>query len=107
MAPDGLCWPSSRQVFIDEIDAIGKARGRGNMMGGNDERENTLNQLLVEMDGFGTTGQVVVLAGTNRPDTLDPALLPRHEMVRGEIPGRAGFVMLQGEEFLSTWKEAA
>ena len=75
MAPDGLWWPSSRQVFIDEIDAIGKARGRGNMMGGNDERENTLNQLLVEMDGFGTTGQVVVLAGTNRPDTLDPALL--------------------------------
>jgi AFG3 family protein len=75
MAPDGPCLPSSRQVFIDEIDAIGKARGRGNMMGGNDERENTLNQLLVEMDGFGTTGQVVVLAGTNRPDTLDPALL--------------------------------
>merc|ERR1719446_1203318 len=63
-------------IWIDEIDAIGKARGRGGMMGGgNDERENTLNQLLVEMDGFSTTGQIVVMAGTNRPDTLDSALL--------------------------------
>merc|ERR1719482_1783920 len=62
-------------IFIDEIDAVGRARGRGGMMGGNDERENTLNQLLVEMDGFTTTGQIVVLAGTNRPDTLDQALL--------------------------------
>merc|ERR1719482_520357 len=62
-------------IFIDEIDAIGKARGRGGAMGGNDERENTLNQLLVEMDGFVTTGNVVVLAGTNRPDTLDAVLL--------------------------------
>jgi len=62
-------------VWIDEIDAIGKSRGRGGAMGGNDERENTLNQLLVEMDGFSTTGQIVVLAGTNRPDTLDAALL--------------------------------
>jgi len=62
-------------VFIDEIDAIGKARGRaGQFGGGNDERENTLNQLLVEMDGFNPTQQVVVLAGTNRPDVLDPAL---------------------------------
>jgi AFG3 family protein len=62
-------------VFIDEIDAIGKARGRGGpMSGGNDERENTLNQLLVEMDGFDSAKQVVVLAGTNRPDVLDPAL---------------------------------
>jgi len=61
-------------VFIDEIDAIGRARGRG-MLGGNDERESTLNQLLVEMDGFGTTAGVVVLAGTNRPDILDKALL--------------------------------
>ncbi|KAJ0260087.1 ATP-dependent zinc metalloprotease FTSH 3 [Hirschfeldia incana] len=61
-------------VFIDEIDAIGRARGRGGM-GGNDERESTLNQLLVEMDGFGTTAGVVVLAGTNRPDILDKALL--------------------------------
>ncbi|CAF1863873.1 ATP-dependent zinc metalloprotease FTSH 3, mitochondrial [Brassica napus] len=61
-------------VFIDEIDAIGRARGRGGL-GGNDERESTLNQLLVEMDGFGTTAGVVVLAGTNRPDILDKALL--------------------------------
>jgi len=62
-------------IFIDEIDAIGRARGRGSMAGGHDERENTLNQLLVEMDGFGTTSGVVVLAGTNRPDILDRALL--------------------------------
>jgi AFG3 family protein len=63
-------------VWIDEIDAIGKARNKsGGMGGGNDERENTLNQLLVEMDGFQTTGNIVVLAGTNRPDTLDSALL--------------------------------
>ncbi|MEW5297394.1 MAG: hypothetical protein WDW36_000604 [Sanguina aurantia] len=62
-------------IFIDEIDAIGRARGRGGAMGGNDERENTLNQLLVEMDGFSTTTGVVVLAGTNRPDVLDKALL--------------------------------
>ncbi len=59
----------------DEIDAIGRARGRGGFAGGNDERENTLNQLLVEMDGFATQQGVVVLAGTNRPDILDPALL--------------------------------
>ncbi|GIL73714.1 hypothetical protein Vretimale_5398 [Volvox reticuliferus] len=62
-------------IFIDEIDAIGRARGRGGAMGGHDERENTLNQLLVEMDGFATTSGVVVLAGTNRPDILDKALL--------------------------------
>mmetsp|Transcript_7855 Transcript_7855/g.13510 ORF Transcript_7855/g.13510 Transcript_7855/m.13510 type:complete len:862 (-) Transcript_7855:907-3492(-) len=62
-------------IFIDEIDAIGRARGRGGQMGGNDERENTLNQLLVEMDGFATTEGVIVLAGTNRPDVLDKALL--------------------------------
>eukprot|EP00899_Mesostigma_viride_P016412 jgi/Mesvir1/24772/Mv22027-RA.1 len=62
-------------IFVDEIDAIGKARGRGGFAGGNDERENTLNQLLVEMDGFSTTSGVVVLAGTNRPDILDKALL--------------------------------
>ncbi len=59
---------------VDEIDAIGRARGRGNF-GGNDERENTLNQLLVEMDGFAPNSGVVVLAGTNRPDILDNALL--------------------------------
>ncbi|KAL5580964.1 hypothetical protein UlMin_013406 [Ulmus minor] len=67
------CAPSI--VFIDEIDAIGRARGRGGFSGANDERESTLNQLLVEMDGFGTTSGVVVLAGTNRPDILDKALL--------------------------------
>ena len=62
-------------IFIDEIDAIGRARGRGNMQGGNDERENTLNQLLVEMDGFSTDKGVILMAATNRPDVLDPALL--------------------------------
>lgn len=62
-------------IFIDEIDAIGKARGRGGMAGGNDERENTLNALLVEMDGFTSSSGVVVLAGTNRADVLDRALL--------------------------------
>ena len=70
-------------IFIDEIDAVGRKRGKGNFSGGNDERENTLNQLLVEMDGFNTgmkegnnsdTNTVVVLAGTNRPDILDQAL---------------------------------
>ncbi|XP_073057151.1 ATP-dependent zinc metalloprotease FTSH 3, mitochondrial-like [Primulina eburnea] len=67
------CAPSI--IFIDEIDAIGRARGRGGFAGSNDERESTLNQLLVEMDGFGTTSGVVVIAGTNRPDILDKALL--------------------------------
>lgn len=62
-------------IFIDEIDAIGKARGKGNFGSGNDERESTLNQILTEMDGFNTSEQVVVLAGTNRPDVLDKALL--------------------------------
>ena len=62
-------------IFIDEIDAIGRARGKGNMMGGNDERENTLNQLLVEMDGFGTDTGIIIMAATNRADVLDNALL--------------------------------
>ena len=62
-------------IFIDEIDAVGKARGKGGFSGGNDEREGTLNQILTEMDGFNTSEQVVVLAGTNRPDVLDKALL--------------------------------
>ena len=62
-------------VFVDEIDAIGKQRSKGNATGANDERETTLNQLLVEMDGFDTTDHVVVLAGTNRPDILDKALM--------------------------------
>lgn len=62
-------------VFIDEIDAVARARGKGGFSGGNDERENTLNQLLVEMDGFSTTEGVIVLAGTNRADILDKAIL--------------------------------
>ena len=62
-------------VFIDEIDAIGRSRGRGQMPGSNDERENTLNSLLVEMDGFSTDSGVIILAATNRPDVLDNALL--------------------------------
>lgn len=62
-------------IFIDEIDAIGRARGRSNITGGNDERENTLNQLLTEMDGFGTDTNVIVLAATNRADVLDKALM--------------------------------
>ncbi|AUC80519.1 peptidase M41 [Nonlabens sp. MB-3u-79] len=62
-------------IFIDEIDAIGRARGKSNMSGSNDERENTLNQLLTEMDGFGTNTNVIVLAATNRADILDKALM--------------------------------
>ena len=62
-------------IFIDEIDAIGRARGKNSMTGGNDERENTLNQLLTEMDGFGTNTGVIVMAATNRADVLDKALI--------------------------------
>lgn len=62
-------------IFIDEIDAVGRARGKSNISGGNDERENTLNQLLTEMDGFGTNSNVIVLAATNRADVLDKALM--------------------------------
>ena len=62
-------------VFIDEIDAVGRARGKAAAMGGNDERENTLNQLLTEMDGFGSNSGVIILAATNRVDVLDKALL--------------------------------
>lgn len=62
-------------IFIDEIDAIGRARGRNSFQGGNDERENTLNQLLTEMDGFGTDTNVIVMAATNRADILDKALM--------------------------------
>ncbi|CDS03562.1 hypothetical protein LRAMOSA00964 [Lichtheimia ramosa] len=82
-------------IFVDEIDAIGKARGKGGQFGANDERESTLNQLLVEMDGFDSNEHVVVLAGTNRPDVLDPALLrpgrfDRHIAIdRPDIEGRA------------------
>ncbi|KAG8907559.1 AAA ATPase afg3 [Tulasnella sp. 403] len=83
-------------IFVDEIDAIGKSRGKGGNFGGNDERESTLNQLLVEMDGFGTKEHIVVLAGTNRPDVLDAALLrpgrfDRHIQVdRPDVSGRRG-----------------
>ncbi|KAK9764171.1 AAA ATPase afg3, partial [Basidiobolus ranarum] len=82
-------------IFVDEIDAIGKARGKGGQFGGNDERESTLNQLLVEMDGFNSHEHVVVLAGTNRPDVLDPALMrpgrfDRHISIdRPDIKGRS------------------
>jgi len=62
-------------IFIDEIDAIGRARGKNNITGGNDERENTLNQLLTEMDGFGTDTNVIVIGATNRADVLDKALM--------------------------------
>ena len=62
-------------IFIDEIDAVGRARGKGAMTGGNDERESTLNQLLTEMDGFGSNSGVIILAATNRAEILDPALL--------------------------------
>ncbi|OBZ79578.1 Mitochondrial respiratory chain complexes assembly protein YTA12 [Grifola frondosa] len=87
-------------IFIDEIDAIGKARGKGKGFGGNDEREQTLNQLLVEMDGFGTQEHVVVLAGTNRPDVLDPALMrpgrfDRHIAIdRPDVAGRKGIFLV-------------
>ena len=63
------------RIFIDEIDAIGRARGKNNITGSNDERENTLNQLLTEMDGFGTDTNVIVIAATNRADVLDKALM--------------------------------
>jgi hypothetical protein len=62
-------------IFIDELDALGKARGISPMLGGHDEREQTLNQLLAEMDGFDTQKGVILLAATNRPESLDPALL--------------------------------
>ena len=83
-------------VFVDEIDAIGKARSKRGFSGGNDEREATLNQLLVEMDGFSTQEHIVVLAGTNRPDVLDPALMrpgrfDRHIAIdRPDVGGRKG-----------------
>ena len=88
-------------IFVDEIDAIGKERGKGGALGGaNDEREATLNQLLVEMDGFTTSDQVVVLAGTNRPDVLDSALMrpgrfDRHiEIDAPDINGRLAIYLV-------------
>jgi cell division protease FtsH len=85
-------------VFIDELDALGKARGIGGVMGGHDERENTLNQLLVEMDGFDPSAGVIILAATNRPEVLDPALLragrfDRHVLVdKPDLAGRVAIL---------------
>ena len=77
-------------VFIDEIDAVGRARGKNPAMGGNDERESTLNQLLTEMDGFGTNSGIIVMAATNRADILDKALLRAgrfDRQIHVELPG--------------------
>ncbi len=91
-------------VFIDEIDTIGKKRDSGSGMGGNDEREQTLNQLLTEMDGFDATKGVVILAATNRPESLDPALLRPGRFDRRvpvELPdlkGREAILRLHGQK---------
>jgi cell division protease FtsH len=80
-------------IFVDELDAIGRRRGAGNVVGGNDEREQTLNQLLIEMDGFSSREAVIVLAATNRSDVLDPALLRPGRFDRRvtvQPPDRAG-----------------
>jgi cell division protease FtsH len=89
-------------VFIDEIDAVGRQRGAG-LGGGHDEREQTLNQLLVEMDGFSTNEGIIVMAGTNRPDILDPALLrpgrfDRHIVIdRPDVKGREAILRVHME----------
>ncbi len=91
-------------IFIDEIDAIGKSRASGGQMGGNDEREQTLNQLLAEMDGFGTDTPVIVLAATNRPEILDAALLragrfDRQVLVdKPDFDGRLAILKLHSKE---------
>lgn len=90
-------------IFIDELDALGKVRGSG-APGGHDEREQTLNALLVEMDGFSTDHSVIVMAATNRPETLDPALMrpgrfDRHVLVdRPDIKGRAAILKVHGQK---------
>jgi cell division protease FtsH len=90
-------------IFIDELDALGKARSPGNMLGGNDEREQTLNQLLVEMDGFDPRLAVIIMAATNRPEILDPALLrpgrfDRQVLVdRPDLNGRLAILKLHSE----------
>ena len=90
-------------IFIDELDALGKARGM-NVFGGNDEREQTLNQLLVEMDGFESNKGVIIMAATNRPEILDPALLrpgrfDRQVLVdRPDINGREAILKIHSEE---------
>jgi cell division protease FtsH len=89
-------------IFIDELDALGKARGM-NVMGGHDEREQTLNQLLVEMDGFETNKGVIIMAATNRPEILDPALLrpgrfDRQVLVdRPDINGREAILKIHSK----------
>jgi cell division protease FtsH len=90
-------------IFIDELDALGKARGAGGVMGGHDEREQTLNQLLVEMDGFGPRLGVIIMAATNRPEILDPALLrpgrfDRQILVdRPDLKGRLDILKIHAE----------
>jgi cell division protease FtsH len=89
-------------VFVDEIDAVGRQRGAG-LGGGNDEREQTLNQLLVEMDGFEANGQVILIAATNRPDVLDPALLRpgrfdrQISVDRPDLKGRAAILAVHAK----------
>ena len=78
-------------IFIDEIDAVGRSRGAG-LGGGNDEREQTLNQLLVEMDGFDTNEGVIIIAATNRPDVLDPALLRPGRFDRQVVVGNPDII---------------
>jgi len=90
-------------IFIDELDALGKARGIGGVMGGHDEREQTLNQLLVEMDGFDPRQAVIIMAATNRPEILDPALLrpgrfDRHVVVdRPDVKGREAILKVHAK----------
>ncbi len=86
-------------IFIDELDALGRARGIGPIMGGHDEKEQTLNQLLAELDGFDPTGGIVLLAATNRPEILDPALLRAGRFDRQVLvdrPDRSGRVQILG-----------
>ncbi len=91
-------------IFIDELDALGKARGAGGMVGGHDEREQTLNQLLVEMDGFDTQKGIIIMAATNRPEVLDPALLrsgrfDRQVLIdKPDVNGREAILKIHAEK---------
>jgi cell division protease FtsH len=91
-------------IFIDELDAVGKARGAGGMVGGHDEREQTLNQLLVEMDGFDTQKGIIIMAATNRPEVLDPALLrsgrfDRQVLIdKPDVNGREAILRIHAEK---------